>query len=125
MYNFAAMEAHFAESRRFRREKKTLEAMIRIYCHGLHNTEGYLCKECQEILNYSFERLGKCPFGADKPACITCPIHCYETEMRERIRAVMRYAGPRMLFPHPILSLVHFADKRIVSQKKREKEKKR
>jgi hypothetical protein len=27
--------------------------------------------------------------------------------MRERIRQVMRYAGPRMLFNHPILSVFH------------------
>jgi hypothetical protein len=116
MYNFAAMEAHFAESRRFRREKKTLEAMIRIYCHSLHNTEGNVCMKCQKILDYSIEHLGKCPYGVDKPACNTCPIHCYETEMRERIRAIMRYAGPKMLFPHPILSLYHLLDKQKNSQ---------
>jgi len=30
--------------------------------------------------------------------------------MRERIRAVMRYAGPRMLWRHPLLALLHLAD---------------
>jgi hypothetical protein len=30
--------------------------------------------------------------------------------MRERIRAVMRYAGPRMSYRHPILTLFHFWD---------------
>ncbi len=30
--------------------------------------------------------------------------------MRERVRAVMRYAGPRMLLCHPILALLHLRD---------------
>jgi hypothetical protein len=30
--------------------------------------------------------------------------------MRERIREVMRYAGPRMPLRHPILSIFHFID---------------
>jgi hypothetical protein len=28
--------------------------------------------------------------------------------MRDKIRAVMRYAGPRMLSRHPILAFFHF-----------------
>jgi hypothetical protein len=30
--------------------------------------------------------------------------------MRERITIVMRYAGPRMMFRHPILALLHQLD---------------
>jgi hypothetical protein len=30
--------------------------------------------------------------------------------MRRRIRAVMRYAGPRILFRHPMLALRHMLD---------------
>ena len=30
--------------------------------------------------------------------------------MRERMRAVMRYAGPRMLFYHPLDAIVHLCD---------------
>jgi hypothetical protein len=32
--------------------------------------------------------------------------------MRARIRAVMRYAGPRMLFRHPVLAFFHLLDRR-------------
>ncbi len=32
--------------------------------------------------------------------------------MRERVRVVMRYAGPRMLFRHPILAVRHLLDER-------------
>lgn len=32
-----------------------------------------------------------------KTFCAHCKVHCYKTEMRERIRQVMHYAGPRMI----------------------------
>lgn len=33
--------------------------------------------------------------------------NCYSKEMQEEIRKVMRYAGPRMLFVHPVLAIRH------------------
>ncbi len=30
--------------------------------------------------------------------------------MREKIRRVMRYAGPRMLLRHPVMALLHMVD---------------
>lgn len=41
-----------------------------------------------------------------KPARL-CPVHCYKRDMRERMRQVMRYAGPRMLWVHPVAALRH------------------
>jgi hypothetical protein len=32
--------------------------------------------------------------------------------MREKIQAVMRHAGPRMPYRHPLLALYHFLDSR-------------
>jgi len=43
--------------------------------------------------------------------CSLCPVHCYSQTNRERIRTVMGYAGPRMLWRHPWLTLLHFRDK--------------
>ena len=54
--------------------------------------------------------LDRCPFGEEKTTCARCPVHCYKPAMRERVRAVMRYAGPRMLLRHPILALQHQLD---------------
>jgi hypothetical protein len=101
-----------SESSCIAREKKTLKAMIRIYCHGAHSTRKHLCQDCAELQEYALARLEKCPFGASKGACSKCPIHCYKPDMRNKIRAVMRYSGPRMFFPHPMLSFYHFRDKR-------------
>jgi len=101
-----------SESQRIKREKKTLKAMIRIYCRGAHATRKQLCRDCRELQEYALARLDKCPFGASKGACSECPIHCYKSEQRKKIRVVMRYSGPRMFLPHPLLSLYHILDKR-------------
>lgn len=96
-------------SRRMRREAATVEAMIHRYCHDLHGTTG-LCPECATLLEYARRRLEKCPFQEGKTTCGKCRVHCYRREMRERIMAVMRHAGPRMLFSHPLLALMHAMD---------------
>jgi len=92
------------------RESRTIEAMIDIYCRGQHRTQDGPCPECGELLNYARSRLDKCPYQEGKTTCANCPIHCYRPAMREAVRVVMRYAGPRMLFRHPILSLCHLID---------------
>lgn len=93
--------------RTIRIEVKTVEAMIDIACADRHGS-GELCQDCLDLRRYARERLEKCRFGAAKPTCATCPIHCYSPTMRERIRAVMRLAGPRMFFRHPWLTLIHY-----------------
>lgn len=96
--------------RRVKRERTTVATMIRIYCHGQHGTENGLCPDCGNLQNYAWHRLRKCPFQAGKTTCARCPIHCYRPEMREKIRRVMRDAGPRMLLRHPVLALLHLVD---------------
>ncbi len=107
---------------RIAREKKTVESMIKIYCKGHHQKTGGLCTACDELLNYAISRLDKCIFGKDKPACSNCTVHCYIPVMRGKIKAVMRYSGPRMLLSHPILAIFHLVDKRKEPPKKAKKE---
>lgn len=87
-------------------EKETLRAMIRIYCKQQHGGDP-LCEECTQLWDYAEERLDKCPFGVEKPTCQNCTIHCYQAEMRERIREVMRFAGPRMIWRYPLMAIRH------------------
>jgi hypothetical protein len=94
------------------RERKTVKAMIRIFCRDRHRGGNEPCPECGELLIYADSRLDKCPFGEKKPACANCPIHCYRPDMRGRIREVMRYAGPRMVWRHPVLAAFHLVDGR-------------
>lgn len=89
-------------------ETKTVNLMIDLYCHKKHKTKkGQTCKDCQELKDYCAYRLSLCPWGDKKPFCSNCTIHCYNKEHRERIREVMRFSGPRMLFHHPILAIKH------------------
>ncbi|MCK5527088.1 MAG: nitrous oxide-stimulated promoter family protein [Candidatus Latescibacteria bacterium] len=92
------------------RENRTVEAMIRIYCHALHGTRDALCPDCDQLLLYAQERLNKCPFQETKTTCANCPTHCYREAPRKSIREVMRVAGPRMLYRHPFLALLHLID---------------
>ena len=97
-------------SSRMTREARTVEAMIRLYCQARHKTNGPICPDCRELWEYSQTRLNRCPFQEGKTTCAKCPVHCYRPELRERIRTVMRYAGPRMLLRHPFLALMHLWD---------------
>ena len=99
-------------STRMAREFKTIARMIHLYCRGQHGTKGGLCADCAELLEYARVRLDKCPFQEGKTTCVQCPVHCYKPVMREKTRAVMRYAGPRMLFRHPLLAVLHYIDGR-------------
>lgn len=87
-------------------EKKTVELMILLYCrHREGHTE--LCPECARLIAYAHRRLDHCRFGEDKPTCERCPVHCYRPEMQARIREVMRWVGPRMIFYHPVAAVRH------------------
>jgi len=89
-------------------ESRTAEAMIEIFCHEQHGSKQGLCPECRELLDYVVQRLEKCPFQENKPKCAECPVHCYKPDMKKKIKAVMKYAGPRMLYRHPLLSGAHY-----------------
>jgi hypothetical protein len=96
---------------RIKREDKTVGAMIRLYCKGLHQPQKGLCAECKELLVYARARLDKCPYQEGKTTCARCPVHCYKPVMREKVREIMRYAGPRMMYRHPVLAIYHLFDK--------------
>lgn len=96
--------------------------MIKKYCHGKHKAKRHeLCEECAELLEYVKLRRSKCPFGENKTFCSNCRIHCYQSEMRQKIKEVMRYSGPRMITTHPILAISHVLETKR-EQKKLKKE---
>lgn len=109
-----------AVARRLRREERTIAVMIGMYCRDRHGDErppggrgdDALCPECADLLAYARRRTAACRFGAAKPTCAKCPVHCYKPAMRERVREVMRYSGPRMLARHPVLGIAHLLDGR-------------
>lgn len=125
--------------RKREREQEIVSQMIALYCKGNHSAhrsvslrerggemrqmrEGAalrergsgerwdLCPECAELEAYAHARSERCPFMEEKTFCSNCTVHCYRPEMRERIRTVMRYAGPRMLFHHPVMAIRHMIE---------------
>ena len=96
------------ELRQWEEEKRLIPEMIRMYCHGNHHTKGKnICEECTDLTEYALFRLDKCPFKVNKQFCGFCKVHCYKPDYRIKIKAVMRYSGPRMLFTHPLFALKH------------------
>lgn len=102
------------------REKETVALMISIYCRKKHG-QRTLCPDCQSLLDYAWLRSDKCPFMETKTFCSNCRVHCYKPQMREEIRKVMRFSGPRMMFHHPVLALRHVIETKK-EQKRLEKE---
>ncbi|MFW9823087.1 MAG: nitrous oxide-stimulated promoter family protein [Candidatus Thorarchaeota archaeon] len=98
-------------NKRFEKEIMTISTMITMYCKNVHNSKLELCQECSKLLDYAERRLEYCRFGENKPTCEKCPIHCYKPEMREKVRKVMRYSGPRMIYTHPIMGFRHLFKK--------------
>lgn len=87
-------------------EKNIVSLMIHIYCKKKHGKKE-LCPECTKLYEYAMQRTDKCPFMATKTFCSNCKVNCYKADMREKIREVMRFAGPRMILYHPIIAINH------------------
>ena len=99
------------------REKLLVSQMIALYCRKKHHSRNGLCPECEKLDAYAKLRSDKCPFMETKTFCSNCKVHCYQPKMREKIREVMRFSGPRMIFYHPVSAIRH------VMESQREKRK--
>jgi hypothetical protein len=128
------MQERFADKmadRHVREDTRLLGDFTRIYCRGRHRgaertglvSDGatlgvygrkppVVCEACSELLRYAEKRRAYCPKDP-KPFCSHCDTHCYTREMRERVRDVMRYAGPRSLFSgHAVAGIKHVLEGR-------------
>ena len=94
---------------RMERERQTISHMIDMYCKAEHHGDT-LCAQCRELKDYAFFRLSKCPFQEKKPACQNCKIHCYKPDLKRQVIQVMRKSGPKMIWTHPYLAIMHIVD---------------
>lgn len=99
------------------KEKQVVTLMIRLYCRKKHGMKAGLCPECKALAHYACTRSDRCPFMENKAFCSNCKVHCYKPEMREKIRQVMRFSGPRMVFYHPVMAMQHVISSRREAQK--------
>ena len=109
-----------AVARKRQREARTISQMIALYCAGNHSGDARdhvsacgepVCAACKEMDDYANLRTMRCPRMESKASCDGCPHPCYHPAMREQIRALMRYAGPRMLTRHPVAAMRHLLAK--------------
>lgn len=92
--------------KKIEREKQTVSRMIQLYSLHKLKTES-LPEELKELELYAHNKLNKCKFQEKKPQCKKCPIHCYKPDMRNKIREIMRWTGPRMIIYSPINAIKH------------------
>ena len=92
-----------------KKEQLVVSEMIALYCRKKHGmaSKGELCPECKKLCEYAQARSEHCPFMEEKTFCANCRVHCYKPDMRECIREVMRFSGPRMIWYHPGMALWH------------------
>ena len=91
---------------RIMREKRTVAAMVDIYCRAPHGSSGPV-RQVRQAPGLRLLPARSLSVRREKTPCARCQVQCYGATMRTHIKEVMRYAGPRMLFRHPILALLH------------------
>ncbi|HNX25082.1 MAG TPA: nitrous oxide-stimulated promoter family protein [Spirochaetota bacterium] len=97
-------------------EGEVIRWMITYYCTCNHKgTE--LCNECNDLLNYAVKRNMNCPHGVNKPVCSSCEIHCYKDAYRLKIRDVMKFSGPKIIFRKPLYGIKYLIKKKFRSGK--------
>lgn len=99
-------------SKKFKNEIDTLQSFIHTYCSNKHYNQTnleknityreldfsislHLCKECEEIFNYSLTKLQMCPHE-EKPRCRKCSNPCYEKLQWKHLAKIMRYSGIKL-----------------------------
>jgi len=122
------MKKQMTRAEKITKEQTVVEEMILLYCRKNHSVDCHPCSECRELILYAQDRSAHCPFMENKSFCSNCKVHCYKPEMRERIRTVMRFSGPRMIFYHPGMAMWHLISsikekKRLEKENKSKKEK--
>ena len=100
------MKSKVKLNRKIEHERRIVADMITLYCRKMHGSRE-LCPECRALAEYADRRTLTCPRMKDKTFCSQCPTHCYRQDMRDRIREVMRFSGPRIVFYHPVAALRH------------------
>ena len=98
------------------REMRTISQMVALACSVNHPAQSRthtahcgepVCAECAALDAYAVERTLRCRKMGVKTTCEECENRCYQPQMREQIRAVMRCAGPRMITKHPVAAIRH------------------
>ena len=94
--------------KRIEKQKEVVSLMIKLYCNENHSSNK-LCSCCEELQGYAYNRIDNCRHGDNKTSCAKCLTPCYKTDMRTKIKEVMRFSGPRLMIYRPNEFLRHIA----------------
>lgn len=83
------------------KERRLLSCMVAYYCRKNHGNRVRLCPECADVDRFIRQRC-HCPRQEATRLCRSCPAQCGRPELKEKLRRMVRYACPRMLFRHPV-----------------------
>lgn len=96
------------------KDRATMEAIGAIYCRGNHDAaargDDAMCAWCREAIEDTLERALACPHG-HKHNCEDCETHCQRGEAQQNIKVIMRYAAPRMVVRHPVMTFGYLRKK--------------
>ena len=95
-------------ARKREREAQMVSQMIALWCRG-HHGGGHAVEQAGHDgpVRVKLARIEHCPHMGTKTFCSACPSHCYRPAMREKIREIMRWSGPRMIRHRPITAVRH------------------
>ncbi len=89
---------------RIDQEKDTLQKMVTLYCRHRLKVK-YIPESYEQLIAYAFRQLERCRWGAKKPNCHQCKVHCYAPDKRRQVREIMKWAGPRMIIYAPMKAM--------------------
>ena len=96
------------------KDLRTLRAIGCMYCKAHHasSVKGPhgLCEECTATVAFTHERTKNCPYG-HAHNCQDCTTKCNRGQQQQRVKAMMRYAAPRMLLRHPLMTMDYLSKK--------------
>ena len=92
--------------RRIQEEKQFFSHMVHYFCKWSQGSE-QICLGCEQLLEYAYDRLDRCPYGSRKPTCFRCTSSCFRADMRKRKEDVVRTTLAKMVFLHPVLLFKH------------------
>lgn len=74
-------------------EKMLVSEMIALYCRKQHHTlRGSLARNASSCMMARWLSTEHCPLMETKTFCSACKAHCYQPEMRKKIRTPLLYA---------------------------------
>ncbi len=111
--------------RKLRHDLRVLAKFVTYYCQHQHQAAARspvhlkpdeidamlggpvdLCPDCHKLLLHACVKRSHCPMDP-KPACKHCPSHCYHPTYQQKMRAVMKFSGQRMVLSGRIDYLLH------------------